>query len=87
MIYFGSNYYHILIARFISGFAGGGMQSATILYVSEIANDEYVIEIFINFFSFRMNHSLFRLVFAGAWEVLQYLCEILEFYLFMLLVQ
>lgn len=40
LIYYGNIYYHILIARFIAGFTGGGVQSTTILFVSEIANDE-----------------------------------------------
>ncbi|XP_055295383.1 solute carrier family 2, facilitated glucose transporter member 8-like [Sitodiplosis mosellana] len=40
MIYFSINFNHILIARFIAGCASGAMQSATMLYVSEIANDD-----------------------------------------------
>lgn len=40
LIYFGNVYYHILLARFISGIAGGGMQTSLILYITEIANDE-----------------------------------------------
>lgn len=43
LIYLGDTYYHILIARFICGFTGNGMMSTTILFVSEIANDEYAI--------------------------------------------
>ncbi|XP_055295134.1 facilitated trehalose transporter Tret1-like [Sitodiplosis mosellana] len=39
LIEFGNTYYHILIARFVGGWAGGGMQTSLILYVSEIAND------------------------------------------------
>lgn len=40
LISFGYLYYHILIARFICGVAGGTMQTIIVLYVSEIANDE-----------------------------------------------
>lgn len=40
LIAFGNSYFYILVARWIAGFSGGGMQTATILYVSEIANDE-----------------------------------------------
>lgn len=45
MIYFGFNFYHIFIARFVAGAAGGSMQSAVMLYVAEIANNEYVIAV------------------------------------------
>lgn len=41
LIHFGSTYYHVLIARLISGFAAGGCQSVIILFISEIANDKY----------------------------------------------
>lgn len=41
LIYFGNVYYHILLARFIAGWAGGSMQTSLILYISEIANDKY----------------------------------------------
>lgn len=34
LIYFGDLYYHILIARFIGGWAGGGVQSTVLLYIS-----------------------------------------------------
>lgn len=40
LIFFGRTYYHILIARFIAGLTGGGIQTTIILYISEIANDE-----------------------------------------------
>lgn len=43
LIYFGSNYHHILIARFINGISGAGTRTAIILFVSEVANDEWVI--------------------------------------------
>lgn len=39
-IFFGDQYYHLLLARIASGYAGGGTQSSLILYVSEIANDK-----------------------------------------------
>lgn len=42
LIYFGQMYYHVLIARFIGGWTASGVQGGTILFVSEIANDEYV---------------------------------------------
>lgn len=40
LIYFGSNYYQILLVCFSIGFMGGALQSTLILYISEIANDE-----------------------------------------------
>lgn len=42
IIYFSQTYYHVLIARFIGGWTASGIQGGTILFVSEIANDEYV---------------------------------------------
>lgn len=41
LISYGNSYDSILTARFIGGWASGGMGSAIILYVSEIANDTY----------------------------------------------
>lgn len=41
LIYFGSTPYHLIAARFATGWAGGGIQTAIVLYISEIANDEY----------------------------------------------
>lgn len=40
LIYYGDTYYHILIARFIGGWAGGGVRSSIMLYISEVANDD-----------------------------------------------
>lgn len=40
LIYFGTSYNHIFIARLFGGYAGGGIQTSLILFVSEIANDE-----------------------------------------------
>lgn len=40
LIYFGQTYYHVLIARFIGGWTASGVQGGTILFVSEIANDD-----------------------------------------------
>lgn len=40
LVYYGNHYYCLLLARFISGFGGGGMQTAVYLFISEIANDE-----------------------------------------------
>lgn len=40
-IFFGDQYYHLLLARIASGYAGGGTQTSLILYVSEIANDKW----------------------------------------------
>lgn len=40
LIYFGNHYYYILIARVLNGFAGGGILTSLVLYISEIANDE-----------------------------------------------
>lgn len=41
LIHFGNTYYQILIGRIFSGFSGGGLMLALILYVTEIANDKY----------------------------------------------
>lgn len=40
LIYYGQTYYHVLIARFIGGWTASGVQGGTILFVSEIANDD-----------------------------------------------
>lgn len=40
LILFGDTYYHVLVARIFTGFTGGGIQVALILFVSEIANNE-----------------------------------------------
>lgn len=40
LIYFGDHYYYILIARILNGYAGGGILTSLVLYISEIANDE-----------------------------------------------
>ena len=42
IIYYGQTYCHVLIARFIGGWTASGVQGGVILFVSEIANDEYV---------------------------------------------
>lgn len=39
-VYFGSTYNELLFARFFSGWASGGIQTAVVLYTSEISNDE-----------------------------------------------
>lgn len=43
LIYFGNTYYHILFARFFTGWTGGGINTTTLLYISEIVNDKWVI--------------------------------------------
>lgn len=43
LIYFGTTPNHLIAARFATGWAGGGIQTAIVLYISEIANDEYEI--------------------------------------------
>ncbi|XP_055295169.1 facilitated trehalose transporter Tret1-like [Sitodiplosis mosellana] len=40
LIYIGDSYYHVLIARFSTGWTGGGVQTTVILYISDIANDD-----------------------------------------------
>lgn len=40
LIYFGTSFYHILLARLISGCTAGGVHNVIILFISEIANDE-----------------------------------------------
>lgn len=44
LVYFGNSFYDILIARFLSGFSGGCMVISVTLYISEIANDKYIIQ-------------------------------------------
>lgn len=39
LIYFGNSFVYLLLARFIGGLTGGGFQSGTVLFVSEIADD------------------------------------------------
>lgn len=39
LIYFGHLYYHILLAKFLSGVSFGGMQTTVVLFISEISND------------------------------------------------
>lgn len=49
LVYFGTTPYHLYAARFITGWAGGGIQTAIVLYISEIANDEYdVFYVYLN---------------------------------------
>lgn len=40
LIYVGDTYYYILIARFFTGWSGGGIQTTIILYIAEIANNK-----------------------------------------------
>lgn len=40
LIYFGTHYYYILIARVLIGISGGGILTSLVLYISEIANDK-----------------------------------------------
>lgn len=37
---FGDSYYYLLLARFSSGFAGGGFFTNVVLFVAEISNDK-----------------------------------------------
>lgn len=39
-IMFGDSVHYIIFARFLAGWTGGGIQSITVLYVSEIADDK-----------------------------------------------
>lgn len=39
LIYFGETFVHILLARFLTGFAGGGTDVTITIFVSEISND------------------------------------------------
>lgn len=41
LIYYGNHYYYIFGARFLSGFSGGAIAPAIVLYISEVANDKY----------------------------------------------
>ncbi|XP_055302943.1 facilitated trehalose transporter Tret1-like, partial [Sitodiplosis mosellana] len=40
LTYFGTVYSEIFVARFISGLSGGGIQAVSILFISEISNDD-----------------------------------------------
>lgn len=42
IIMFGDRFYHILIARLISGLLGGGFYSCVVVFISEISNDKQV---------------------------------------------
>lgn len=61
LIYFGHNFYFILLANFCGGLVSGGSAATIMLYISEIANDKYesIAKIFernvinIHFFSIR----------------------------------
>lgn len=46
LIFVGDTYYYILIARFFTGWSGGGIQTTLILYIAEIANNKLVAERF-----------------------------------------
>lgn len=39
---FATNVYHLYVARFIGGLAGGGALTIIPVYVTEIAEDKYV---------------------------------------------
>lgn len=41
LIFFGTTYYHVLVARFFQGFTAGGILNTMILYIADIANDKY----------------------------------------------
>lgn len=40
ILYFGDSYFHVLLARFIGGWTASGIYGGTILFISEIANDD-----------------------------------------------
>lgn len=40
LIYYGDLYIHILVARFLVGWTAGGIETTTVLYVSEISNNK-----------------------------------------------
>lgn len=40
LVHFGDSFYHIIAARFITGWTVGGIQSGVALYVAEISNDK-----------------------------------------------
>lgn len=41
LVYFGDTYYYLLVARFLSGMTSGGLPVSTLIYLSEISNNEY----------------------------------------------
>lgn len=40
LVYFGDSYYYILIARYFTGYTGGGIQTTIVLFISEISNNK-----------------------------------------------
>lgn len=40
LIFIGSHYYYIIIARILIGISGGGIITSLVLYIAEIANDK-----------------------------------------------
>lgn len=43
LIFFGNSYYYIVCARLVCGLTAGGIQTVVVLFISEIANDEWDI--------------------------------------------
>lgn len=44
LIYFGDSFVHILVARFLGGVAGGGLDCTITIFITEISSDKYVTE-------------------------------------------
>lgn len=81
LIYFGTNYNYVLFANFCGGWVTGGSSATIILYISEIANNEYakMIEyMFINlwhglkrffpFFKYSRAAWKHSIIFAECWH-------------------
>lgn len=49
LIYFGDTFVHILMARFLSGFAGGGTDCTITIFISEISSNKYATSFSIDF--------------------------------------
>lgn len=43
LVAFGNSYYYLLLARILSGLAGGGFFANIVLFVAEISNDKYCL--------------------------------------------
>lgn len=84
LIYFGNLYYHILVAKFLSGMAFGGIQTTVVLYISEIANNKYSMRKIILQHIFTKNKAIFMtkhhfIVFEGDSTVFAQQSVMLEF--------
>lgn len=88
LIFFGDTYYHILFARFMTGWSGGGIQTTLIIYIADVANNEWlfifsyhsnILLLFSQVYKFIVQTWCIFAVFAGNLGVFHRCCGILEF--------